>query len=151
MLQPFDPFDALTPLREAMNHLFEESFVGPRFELLTRKSFPINVYETPDRKYLIVEAAIPGVKPEQIAVQVEGDVLTIHATQTQERLTEKGTYVRREMAQSEMERAIHLPVAVEVEAIEALYEHGVLTLRMPKREVVQPKHIPIKVKEAATV
>ena len=48
MLQLSDPFDAFMPLREVMNRLFEESFVGPHFELLTGKSFPVNVYETPD-------------------------------------------------------------------------------------------------------
>jgi HSP20 family protein len=147
MMQLFDPFDALMPLREAMNHLFEESFIGPRFEFVTRKSFPINVYEMPDQKQLVVEAAVPGVKPEQIHVQVEGDVLTIRASQKQEQATEKGAYVRREITQSEMCRAITLPASVNVEAIEATYEHGVLMLRMPKVAAAQPKQIPINVKE----
>jgi HSP20 family protein len=148
-MQLFDPFDALMPLREAVNHLFEESFVGPRFELVTRKSFPINVYETPDQKQLVVEAAVPGVKPEQIHVQVEGDVLTIRASLKQEQATEKGAYVRREITQSEMCRTITLPASVNVESIEATYEHGVLMLRMPKVAAAQPKQIPIKVKELA--
>ena len=151
MMQRFDPFDTLLPLREAMNYLFEESFVGPRFELVSRKSFPINVYETPDQKQLVIEAALPGFKPEQIHVQVEGDVLTIRATQKQEQSTEKGAYVRREITENEMYRAISLPVPIEVEEIDAAYEHGVLTLCMPKRATAQPKQIPIKVKEPATV
>lgn len=148
-MQLFDPFDALMPLRDAMNRLFEESFVGPRFEFVTRKSFPINVYETPDQKYLIVEAAVPGVKPEQIHVQVEGDVLTIRANQQQEQTTEQGAYVRREITHSEMYRTITLPASVTVEAIEATYEHGVLMLRLPKVAAAQPKQIPIKIKELA--
>jgi|SRR5581483_7713073 len=150
MMQQLDPFGALTPLREAMNHLFEESFVGPRFELATRKSFPMNVYQTPDQKHLVVEAAVPGAKPEQIDIQVEGDILTIRATQKQEQSVEKGAYVRREITQSEMYRAIVLPVSVDVEAIEATYEHGMLTLRMPKMASAQPKRIPVKVKEPVT-
>lgn len=149
MMQRFDPFDALIPLREAVDRLFEESFVGPRFDLVSRKSFPINLYETPDHKQLVVEAALPGIKPEQIHVQVEGDVLTIRANNRQEQAREAGAYVRREITQNEMYRALGLPFPIDVETIEATYEHGVLTLRMPKIAAAQPKQIPIKVKEPA--
>ena len=151
MPQVSDPFGAFTPLREVMNHMFEESFVGPRFEFQTRKSFPVNIYESPDRKQFVVEAALPGCKPEQIHVQVEGEMLTIRATYTQDLETDKGTYVRREITQGEMYRAIHLPTAFDIEAIEATYEHGVLTLLLPKTAATQPKQIPVKVKELANV
>ncbi len=147
MLQLFDPFDAFMPMREVINRLFEESFVGPRFELPSSKSFPLNVYETPDGKQLVVEAALAGFKPEQIHVQIEGDLLTIRADQKQEQSTEKGAYVRREITQNEMYRAMSLPVSIEAEAVEATYEHGVLTLHMPKTAATQPKQIPVKVKE----
>lgn len=151
MIQRFDPFDALLPLREAMDRLFEESFVGPRIELLSRKSFPINVYDTPDQKQLVIEAGLSGFKPEQIHVQIEGDVLTIRANQRQELSTDKGTYARREITQNEVSRSLILPTSVNVEAIDATYEHGMLTLRMPKAASVQPKQIPVKVKEPVTV
>ncbi|HEX7734619.1 MAG TPA: Hsp20/alpha crystallin family protein [Ktedonobacteraceae bacterium] len=151
MIQQYETFDALMPLREAVNRLFEESFVGPRFEIASGKMFPVNVYETLDHKQLVVEAALAGVKPEQIHVQVERDVLTIRADQKQEQTTEKGTFVRREITQSERYRAMSLPVPLDIEHIEATYEHGILTLRMPKAAVALPKQIPIKVKELANV
>lgn len=151
MLQRFDTFDSLVPLREAVNRLFEESFVGPRFEILGGRTFPVNVYETPDRKQLVVEAALPGIKPELVHVQVEGDVLTIRAEQKQEQTTEKNTFVRREIIQSEMYRVLRLPVPIDIEHIEATYEHGILTLRLPKAAVALPKQVPIKVKELAKV
>lgn len=149
MLQVSDPFGTATPLREVMNHLFEESFVGPRFELQTGKSFPVNIYESPDRKQFVVEAALPGCKPEQVHVQVEGETLTIRATYKQDLETGKGTYVRREMTQGEMYRVIHLPTAFDVEGIEATYEHGVLMLQLPKTAATQPRQIPVKVKDLA--
>lgn len=149
MLQRYDPFEALTPLREAMNRLFEESFVGPRFELVSGRTFPVNIYETPDRTELVVEAALPGVKPELIHVQVEGDVLTIRADQKEEKTTEKGTFMRREITQNEVYRALSLPISIDVEHIEATYEHGVLTLHMPKAPMAQPKQVPVRVKELA--
>ncbi len=46
---PKDPFDALMPLRDAMNRLFEESFVGPCFELLTGRTFPGDIYDADDQ------------------------------------------------------------------------------------------------------
>jgi HSP20 family protein len=72
-----DPFDALTPLREAMNRLFEESFVGPRLEAFSRHTFPLDIYESKDKQY-VVEAALPGLKSEDIQITAEGNVLSIH-------------------------------------------------------------------------
>lgn len=149
MLQLSDPFDAFMPLREVMNRLFEESFVGPHFELLTGKSFPVNVYETPDKKQFVVEAALPGFKPEQIHVQVADDILTIRADRKQEQAQEMGAYVCREITQSELYRTIRRPASFDVEAIEAIYEHGVLTLHLPKTAAALPKQIPVKAKELA--
>jgi hypothetical protein len=46
LMRPRDPFEALTPLREAMSRLFEESFVGPRFEFFVGRTFPLDIYES---------------------------------------------------------------------------------------------------------
>ena len=59
--------------------------------------------------------------------------------------------MRRERYEGEMSRMITLPTTVEADKVEATYEHGVLKLYIPKAEGVQPKAIPIKVKEAAGV
>lgn len=149
MLRRYDPFGSFMSLREAMNRLFEESFVGERFEIMSGKTFPINMYETTDPKQLVIEAAIAGVKPDDIHVQVEGDTVTIRANQKQEEKTEKGDYVRREITQNEMYRAVTLPAPIDAEKVEATYEHGILTLRLPKVEAPSAKEIPIKMKELA--
>ena len=72
-----DPFGVFTPLREVMNRVFEESVVGPRFELFFGRSFPLDIYETEDKKQYVVEASLPGLKPEEIEITAEGDMLTI--------------------------------------------------------------------------
>ncbi len=51
-----DPFDAMMPLREAVNRLYEESFIGPRFEFLTPRTFPVDIYESEDKLYYVLEA-----------------------------------------------------------------------------------------------
>jgi len=148
---PRDPFEALMPLREAMNRLFEESFVGPRFEFFTPRTFPLDIYESEDKQHYVVEAAVSGFKPEEIQITAEGNTLTIHAAKKEEKKEEKGTYVRRERYEGEMRRSVTLPSAIDASKVEATYEHGVLTLRIPKAEEAKAKQIPVKVKQATGI
>ena len=145
-----DPFEATMPLREAVNRLFEESFIGPRFEFLTPRTFPVDIYESEDKLYYVLEAALPGFKPEDVHITAVGDTLTISAVKKEEKLP-KELYVRHELSWGEMTRTFTLPTMVDVEKIEAVFEHGVLKLSIPKAEIVKPKEIPIKVKELAGV
>jgi len=146
-LVPRDPFDAFMPLREAVNRLFEESFIGPRMEFLAGRAFPVDIYETEDRKQYVVEAALPGLKLEDVQVTAKDDALTIQVMKKQEEKVEKGSYVRRERYMGEMSRTLVLPVTIDPEKVQAVYEHGVLTLHIPKTEAAKPKQIPIRVKE----
>lgn len=149
MLVPRDPFEALVPLREAMNRLLEESFVGSRFEFLTGRTFPVDIYETDDRQYYVVEAALPGFKPDEVQITATNDRLTIRVAKQHEEKVQKGTYVRHERYEGEMSRTLVLPSAFDEAKVQATYEHGMLTLRIPKAQVTSPKQIPIQVKEAA--
>ncbi len=146
---PRDPFEALTPLREAMNRLLEESFIWPRFELLTARTFPLDIYESEDKQRYVIEASVSGFKPEEIRITAEGNTLMIRAAKKEEKKEEKGAYVRRERYEGEMSRSVTLPSAIDASKVEATYENGVLTLRIPKAEEAKPKQIPVKVKEAA--
>jgi HSP20 family protein len=146
-----DPFEAMLPLREAMNRLFEESFIGPRFEFLTPRTFPVDIYESEDKLFYVIEAALPGFKPEELHITAMGDTLTISAVKKEEEKLEKETYVRQERYTGEMTRTFTLPTVIDAEKIEAVFEHGVLKLSIPKAEEVKPKEIPIKVKELAGV
>ena len=143
---PRDPFEALTPLREAMNRLFEESFVGPRFEFLTAHTFPLDIYESEDKQQYVIEASVSGFKPEEIQITAEGNSLTIRAARKHEEKAEKGTYVRRERYEGEMSRSVTLPSAIDANKVQATYEHGVLMLHVPKAEDAKPKQIPVQVK-----
>lgn len=145
-----DPFEAMMPLREAVNRLYEESFIGPRFEFLTPRTFPVDIYESEDKLYYVLEAALPGFKLEDLHITAVGDTLTISAVKKEGKLP-KEFYVRHELYGGEMTRTFTLPTMVEVEKIEAVFEHGILKLYIPKAEVVKPKEIPIKVKELAGV
>jgi HSP20 family protein len=151
-LTRWEPFEGLTPLRDVMNQLFEESFIRPmRFGVVGRV-FPVDVYET-DADY-VVEALLPGVKPEDVKITALRDTITIHATmkplrQPKEKTDKAGFYVRQERYEGEMSRTIELPTEIDAEKIIATYEHGMLTLHAPKVEAAKPKQITVQVKEPA--
>jgi HSP20 family protein len=142
-----DPSEMFMPLRQAMDRLMEGSFLWPgRFDFFAGQTFPIDVYESPDRQHYVVEATVPGFKPEEIQITAQGSALTIHAARKEEKKEEKGGYVRRERYQGEMNRTVTLPGAIDEGNVEATYENGVLTVRVPKAESARPRQIPVKVK-----
>jgi HSP20 family protein len=143
-----DPFDSPVPLRKAMTRLFEESFISPGIEFLSRRTFPLDMYETDDHQTYVIEAALAGCKPEELQVTAEDQTLTIRVRKQSEDTEKKGTYVRRELYTGEMMRSVTLPTAMNVQQIETTYEHGVLIVRIPKAEEVKPKQIFVKVTQA---
>ncbi len=147
-LIPWEPLEGMTPLRDAMNQLLEGSFVGlNRFEPFAR-FFPLDVVEK-DNEY-VVEASLPGVKPDQLEITATENLVTIRAMvkgQEEKPKGKEGTYVRRERYTGEITRTIAMPLPIDPDKITAAYEHGVLTLQVPKVPKVQPKQIPVQVKE----
>jgi HSP20 family protein len=91
---------------------------------------------------------LPGWKPEDVDVTVENGVLTLRGEwkQEEEHKDDKSRWLRREIRYSSFERSIQLPTEVEADKAKAEFENGVLTLTIPKAEVVKPKQIKIAVK-----
>lgn len=141
-----EPFRELISLRDAMDRLFEESFVRPWswFAPLT-ETLAVDMYETKDN--IVVKASVPGVKPEDIDVSVVGDTLTIKGQIKEEEEVEKENYIRRERRYGSFCRTLSLPTAVNVDKASAEFENGVLKLTLPKAEEVKPKTIEIKTKK----
>lgn len=144
---PKDPFDVFMPMREAMARLFEDSFVGSRFDLLTGRAFPVDIYESKDGQQYVIEAPLSGFKPEEVHITADDKTLTISARHEQEMKSEKGDYMRQERYEGEVSRVIALPTPIDAARVQATYEHGLLTLHIPKTEATQPAQIPIKSKE----
>lgn len=140
-----DPFEASLSFREAMNRLFEAGSWPERFEVVTGRTFPVDVYESKDQQEYIVEAPLPGAKPEDIVITAMGNTLTIrYVTKTEEKV-EKPTYVRHERYEGEMSRVVSLPGPINPDQILAKYERGILMLHIPKAEGTKPKQIPVQV------
>jgi HSP20 family protein len=143
----WDPVRDMVSLREAMDRLFEESFVRPRTWAGTTEgvaTLALDVIESDDD--VTVKASIPGLKPEDIDISVTGDVLTIKGETKEEKEEKNGNYHLRERRYGAFQRAVSLPTLVKADKAEAVFENGVLTLTLPKVEEVKPKSIAIKAK-----
>ncbi len=92
-----------------------------------------------------VKVDLPGTKPEDIQVKLEADTLTVSVERKQEKTDEKANYLRTERSYGLFARSFVLPQSVVGTSPEASYEHGVLTLTLPKREETKPKTVQVKV------
>jgi HSP20 family protein len=136
-----DPF---TDLRSTMDRLFDEGFSRPWRFINTESyeaSMPIEVSETDTE--LVVKAALPGVKPEEVDVTVANDVLTIKAEHKEQTEDNKREFYRREIRYGAFSRSLSLPVKVDADQAEASYDNGVITLRLPKAASIRPKQIKV--------
>jgi HSP20 family protein len=146
-LMRWDPFRDTLSLRNAMDRLFEDSFVTPHFGWIAPASaagMALDVYET--KEQVVIKAALPGVKPEETEVTITGDTLTIRGESKEEKEVKEENYIRKERHFGSFARSVTLPAGLEADKAEATFENGVLTLKIPKSEQVKPKSIKVKAK-----
>ena len=136
------PFGDLLSLRHAMDRLFEESFVNPRsWSWGEHQLVAMDVYATDDE--LVIEANLPGVKPEEVDITVEGNTLTVAGEARTARKDEEGSMLIAEIRRGSFSRTLTLPAGLEPDRATATFEDGVLTLRIPRAEQVKPRQIRI--------
>ena len=143
----WDPFREMTSLRDAMDRLFEDSFVRPsRFwpDQLGRAGLPVDMYQTAND--IVVKASLPGFKPEEVDISITGDTLTIKGEHKEEEEAKDEDYFYRERRYGAFSRSLLIPVEIKSDKAEAVFENGVLTLTLPKAEETKPKQIKVKAK-----
>ena len=143
-LIPWKPAREMMTLREAMDRLFDDAFTSP-LSLRDGWSAPaIDMYQTDDE--VVVRAALPGLKPDDVQINITGDVLHIKGEMKhEEEKTEKAWHMR-EQRWGAFERSVALPTDVIADKAKAEFENGVLTVTLPQAEEVKPKTINIKAK-----
>ena len=130
-------------LHEAMDRLFNESVVPSQGQGADGSiALPVNVREEKDA--YVITAALPGVRPEDIQIEATANTITIAGETSDEREVDEGEYVRRERRFGRFFRLLELPVELNADEAEASFEHGVLTLRVPKSEATRPKQVQVK-------
>lgn len=142
-MQRWEPFKEMMTLRNAMDRLFEDSFVRPSVYLQeTGGTLPLDVYQTPNE--VVVKASLPGYKPEEVDISITGDILTIKGEHKEEQKVKEENYWLRERRYGTFSRSITLPLEVVSDRAEASFDNGVLTLTLPKAEEVKPKQIKVR-------
>jgi HSP20 family protein len=149
-LTPWTKRTALLPRTEnPMGWVGEE--LAPLFERFFTRWLPMEDVVLPIRypltfeekeKEVVVRVELPGFAPEEVKVETKGELLTIEAEHKEG--AEKAGEGKNETAFAHVKRAIELPVGIDMEKVEAIFRHGVLEVRLPRKPEVLPKKIEVK-------
>jgi HSP20 family protein len=139
----WEPFAEMEQMRFRMDRIFGD--LRP-WRLASRAGseigyVPLDVSETDEA--FEVEAALPGVKPEDVEVQVHGDTVTIKGEAREVAEEEEKDWLRRERRYGVFARSFTLPTDIDAEKATAEFENGLLKLRLPKSEAARPKTIKV--------
>lgn len=150
MLTPYDRFNPFREMRrmlDAMEAAMTRS-LAPSDGLLTPvDASPLALDITTDENNVVVRTAVPGVREEDINVEVNGDMLTITAESKSEREDSRRNWYMREMRYGRFARSVRLPEGVNADKAEATLENGILTIKLPKSRPNPVKQIAVKAKK----
>jgi len=161
-MQRWDPFNDVFSLRQAMDRLLEDAVIWPGRSSTSAGhsgfSIPIDVLERENA--FTIKASLPGVPPENVQLSVQGNTLTIEGElredaeqPVEQRQGEQGNghrtpqeqprYHQRERRYGRFSRQVVLPVTLDASDAAARFEHGVLTVTVPKAQEARQRRIPI--------
>lgn len=146
-LTRFTPLSDIVSLRDAMDQLFQESFIRPATLsglAAGQIAVPVDLWETKDAFHL--RADLPGMTPDDISINVTGDTLAIAGEHKPTADVSGEGWLRQERRTGKFQRAFTLPVQIDSNAVTAIFSNGVLDLTLPKSETVKPKTVKIQAK-----
>jgi HSP20 family protein len=140
----FSPMRELATLQSEMDRLFDSLSVRPDRGLWRDGSFfpPVDVSES-EEEY-VVRAEIPGMRQEEIKVNMVDNVLTLKGEKKFEKDEKKANYHHQERVYGYFERSFTLGTPIQADRIKARYQNGVLEVHLPKSEAVKLKEIRIE-------
>jgi len=136
----FDPFRDITTLRDEMNRLFSRT-IGEGASAGSAWTPAVDIFDASDA--IVLKAELPGLSAGDIDIEVDDNVLTLKGERRFEETVEEGRYYRLERAYGHFQRSVTLPQGVKADEITAGFEHGVLTVRVPKADEVKPRKIAV--------
>ncbi len=137
----FDPVGGLQTLQRELELVFDKPFgidLGPSGRGVYP---PVNVFA--DKDGYVVKLEIPGIAPENVAIEAEGRTLKVSGKREVPPPTE-GSFHRRERGTGQFARSFQLPADGDMTRAEASYQHGILSVRVPKKEEAKPRQIAVK-------
>jgi HSP20 family protein len=135
----WNPTREIVEMQSQMDRLMDSFFND--YSNSERLGLAVDVAENDDA--FVITAALPGVNSDDLNITLDKDVLTIQAEVKAEEVTEGTRYHLRERRYGAYSRSLRFPVPVNGDEIEAGYEDGVLTISVPKAEIVKPKRIAV--------
>jgi HSP20 family protein len=136
----YHPFNEMVSLREAMNNLFEDSFL-PRFGMTERAAS--NLYETAEG--FVLQLPLAGVNPEEVEITVQQNTVNVKWA-TQVSVPANATTHWSGFEEGHYQQSFTLPASINADQAEAEYEHGVLTLTLPKAEHARARQVKVQTK-----
>jgi HSP20 family protein len=149
---PFGPVGVpgMFNLRREIDRLFEDAFGGNppqqngRTAAQSGQSYTPAVDAREEEREIVLHMDLPGVRPDDVELSVENGLLTVRGQRRQPRKEgQEGRYQFVERSYGSFVRAFHLPQGVDESQIAANFEHGELTIRIPKPQQPQPRRIQI--------
>ncbi len=138
-MRELTPFETL--MREMFRDVFEEGLRSREREARPRAArLPIDVWLTEDA--VVLQASLPGAKPEDVDITFEGDTLIINATIPESGV--EGKAILNERYHGPVHRALTLDIPVDQEKAEAVFKDGVLTLTIPRADKARTRKITVK-------
>jgi len=139
----WEPFQDVAGLQDRLYRMFGSA--------VERSWMPaVDIIDTPEA--IVLKAELAGMKPEDVHIELDDDVLTIRGERRQDETLDKEHYQSTEWHYGLFQRSITLPRSVKRDAIEASYENGVVEVRVPKAAEVAPQKIELKVRgEGSTI
>lgn len=135
----WDPFSEIDRLQGEINNLFSRV---PSAPLRAAGGPPLRLYGSADELVLVTEA--PGLSPEDVAVSVIGNTLTLSVKPKPEDAANGTVVHRRERAHQPATRTLELPHRVDADKVQAQMKHGMLIMRMPRAAEDRPRQINVK-------
>lgn len=131
-------------LRDMVDRFFDERLFRPIWSWNGERNVvpALDLSTTPDA--VIAKIALPGVKPEAVDVSIADDVVTVKGSFGEEKESSEEGYVVRELSRGEFVRSFAVPTPIKAEGVTATFEHGLLTLTLPKSDKIKPTHVKIE-------
>jgi len=140
----WNPVREMVRLSDAIDRLWEDSWVRPPTWARARQArLPVDVYTTPNE--IVIIANVPGLKPDEVSITLENDTISISGEIKAP--MENVDYIFQERPYGKFTRSLTINTPVDTDKAEATFEHGVLTITLPKAEAARPKVIKVETKK----
>lgn len=150
MIRRTRPRNELMNIRHAVESLFDDATFRPlAWGGSNEARLPLDVTSSEDA--VTIEAALPGIRPEDVEITVHQDNLTIGVREQAEHETREGERVYRELRRSSGTRTLTLPTGMDTDNAVATFDNGMLRLSIPRAEAAKPRQIPVTTISGAPV